>query len=108
IGEEFLRNLVKRKGQRSNCSYCGLQRRTFSIDELADLVESAIDEHYHPTPEEPTAYEYALQREGLRDFWFRDGEPVAQVIESLAEIDRRIAEDTESSSTAVISIASAW
>jgi hypothetical protein len=92
IGEEFLRNLVKRKGQRANCSYCGLQRRTFSISQLAELIESVMNEHYQRTPEEPSAYEYALQRDGLGD-WFREGEPVAEVIESLAEIDRRIAED---------------
>jgi hypothetical protein len=93
IGEEFLRDLVKKKGQRTICFYCGLQRRAFSIGEVADLVNSVINEHYQRTAEEPSDYESMLQHEGLSGMWFRDGEPVVEVIESIAQIDNQIAED---------------
>jgi hypothetical protein len=68
-------------------------RKGFSLTQLAGVVESVIDEHYQRTAEEPSAYEYALQREGLSDFWFRDGEPIANVIKTLCESEQQIAED---------------
>jgi hypothetical protein len=93
IGEEFLRNRLRREGRRFSCNYCALIRKGFSLTQLADIVQSAINEHYQPTAEEPSACEYALQREGLRDFWFRDGEPIADVIKDLCDTEQRIAED---------------
>ncbi len=93
IGEDFLRNRLKREGQRLLCSYCGLMRKGFSLTELAEVVESVIEEHYQRTAEEPSAYEYALQREGLSGLWFRDGEPIADVIKNLCETEQQIAED---------------
>lgn len=93
IGEDLLRNRLRRNGQRLPCSYCGLMRKGFSLTQLADVVESVIQEHYQRTAEEPSDYEYALQREGLSGLWFRDGEPITDVIKNLCETEQQVAED---------------
>lgn len=92
IGETFLQAKVQKEGQDDVCFYCGRKAKTFSIGKMADEIETAFEEHYCRTPTEPSGYEYAMMKEGLRD-WERGGDPVADVIGSCAEIDPQIAED---------------
>jgi hypothetical protein len=95
VAEEFLSNLIRKTGKRNRCSYCRGTRRSFSIEEMADVVEGTLDEHFHRTSTEPSSMEYTAAREGLRD-WYRHGDPVADVIGEMAQIDAELAEDIRS------------
>ena len=92
VGEKFLRARIVKIGDQGKCFYCGQEGRTFSVDEMADEIESAFDEHYYQTGTEPSALEYAMTRDSPHG-WFRDGEPVIEVVGSVAEIDEAPARD---------------
>lgn len=92
LGEPFLREQIQKDGLEGVCSYCGNEGKTIALEDLADAVETAIKEHFYRTATEPSGYEYALIKDGDRD-WYREGERVADVIASIAEIDAEVAED---------------
>lgn len=92
VGEEFLSAKIMNDGEQITCFYCGVAGKTFSIDELADEIETAIGEHFHQSPTEPSALEYSLIKESDH-IWHRDGEPLAEVIGWSAEVDEAPAED---------------
>jgi hypothetical protein len=41
--DDFLKREIRRKGSRDECSYCGKTLVTLSLEEIADLFESAIE-----------------------------------------------------------------
>ena len=92
IGDDFLSAEIARHGEPDVCDYCNNDGVVASIGELADRVETTFDSHYRRTSPEPSEFEYALMKEGIRD-WDRDGDPVIQVISEAAQIDERPAED---------------
>ncbi|MEK6320130.1 MAG: RES family NAD+ phosphorylase [Acidobacteriota bacterium] len=57
---------------------------------MADEIETAFEEHFYRTPIDPSDYDYAIMKE--RD-WYRDGDPVADVIGEAAGIMPEPAED---------------
>ena len=61
-----------------------------TIEELAKEIETAFEDHFRRTSEEPTGYEYAIAKEVG---WERAGDPVAFMIGGAAEVDEKIAED---------------
>ena len=92
IGETFLRAEIEKEGESGTCHYCGKSGVTTSIDEMADRIETAFEQHYQRTATEPSPMEYAMIEEGDYD-WCRQGEPVVYAIGSAAEIDEAPAED---------------
>lgn len=66
--------------------------KTFSMVQMADEIEVALQQHFCLTPTEPSDYEYAMMREGLGD-WEREGDEVAEVIGWCAEIEPERSED---------------
>ncbi|HBB88343.1 MAG TPA: hypothetical protein DC047_12080 [Blastocatellia bacterium] len=68
---------------------------TFSIEQLADEIEHALEEHYYRTSTEPSGYEYMRINE-FGDDWERKGYPIADVIADCAEITADSAEDIRS------------
>src|ERR1700683_1059032 len=92
VGEAFLREQIQSNGLKGVCSYCGIEGKTITVESLADAVETALEEHFSRTATEPSDYEYTLIKEGDRD-WYREGERVADVIASIAEIDAEAAKD---------------
>jgi hypothetical protein len=92
VGESFLRDKIKREGQDARCFYCEDEGKTISIEDLADHVDAAFEEHFEVTPNEPTAFEYSMTKE--TDFqWYREGQPPADAIGDAAEIGPDAAED---------------
>ncbi|MGH9765147.1 MAG: hypothetical protein ACREAC_30290, partial [Blastocatellia bacterium] len=89
VGEVFLRGLVRSIGRDSTYDYCEGAGKTFSIDQMADEVERAQDDHYRLTPLEP---EYGW----MEHDWEREGYGVADVISDCAELDDEPAEDIRS------------
>lgn len=86
VGEPFLKAEIQSQGTSAACSFCGKEGRTYSIEEMADHVQAALEEHYSKTPSEPSDYEYAAIKEGEYNRW-RQGDPVLQVIQSMADIN---------------------
>jgi hypothetical protein len=96
VGEEFLSAEIKKDGNAAKCSYCGKKRRCFSIEELADRVESAFDAHYQRTSTEPDDFEYMMQKDKESDYeWSRHGEGVVWAIAEAAEVDEAVATDVQ-------------
>jgi hypothetical protein len=46
VGEEFLQGEIMKNGLDGTCFYCGRDGKTFSIDQMADLVHDAIREFF--------------------------------------------------------------
>jgi len=72
VGEECLSDRIKRTGTAVECADCGEIDMCWTIEDLADQVETAFESHYIRTSED-------------------DGEPVLDAIESAANISREVA-----------------
>lgn len=81
IGDRYLRDEIKSEGKRRACSFCGKQRKSFRIEELAERVQGVIEENYRPHQDEYGA---------------DSGEPIAHLIANLAGVDEPIAEAVRS------------
>ena len=92
VGESFLQSEIETRGRVRVCFYCGNKGKSFSIDEMADEVEIALEEHFYLTPTEPSDFQYAMSKEGDYD-WEREGEPVVDVIGQYALVEPEPAED---------------
>ena len=96
VGEQFLRRQIASTGTLSTCSYCGERANAFSIEEMADRIERAFEQHYRRTSEEPDTYErWALSDRESNYSWERHGDPVEVAIESAAEIPEDAARDIQ-------------
>ena len=96
VGEQFLRHDIASTGARSTCSYCGGADNAFNIEEMADRIELAFDQHYRRTSEEPNTYErLALSDRESSYSWERHGDPADIAIESAAEIPEDAARDIQ-------------
>jgi hypothetical protein len=71
VDDEFLRAEIREGGHDGTCFYCGQDRRTFSIDQMADLVGTALSEFFDRTEANPPDDERG---------WHREGRPVADVL----------------------------
>jgi hypothetical protein len=67
---------------------------TFSIGQMVDEIELALNEHYYRTAAEPSGMEYAMLKEGDYD-WERKGDPITSIIEECADIELGPAEDIQ-------------
>jgi hypothetical protein len=94
VGEPFLRFEIKQDGAESICSYCGVKRKSLSLDEVADKVERVFTDHFYKTATEPSGMEYMAAKEGEKD-WERPGQPVIELIEELARIELEPAQDLQ-------------
>jgi hypothetical protein len=93
IGDEYLKEEVEHFGEQAKCSYCGMEGNTIPIEELADHVEKAFEDHYQLTSTEMTGLEWIAHKDPESSFdWERHGEPVSFVIQEAAHIDEEPAE----------------
>ena len=93
VGETYLKAEIAQLDGRAACSYCGITSTVIALGELAHWIELALDHHFQRTPLEPTGVEAALHRsKDIPYDWERPGEPVATVIEEIAEIREDLAE----------------
>jgi hypothetical protein len=96
IGEQYLKDEVQQKGQRGRCSYCSRSVQSYTIGAIADRVETAFEQHFRRTSDQPMAWQQSLlsDRESNYD-WERDGEPVIWAIANAADILEHVAEDIQ-------------
>jgi hypothetical protein len=94
VGEAFLKQRIHEEGTLAECSYCQSEGATISVEELADHVDRAFEEHFSLTDTEPDGWEYAMMRDPDIDYdWERKGEESIYAIAGAADIDEEIAED---------------
>lgn len=94
VGESYLSNDIETTGVVATCAYCGTTDKSWSVEELADSVESAFDDHYRRTSDQPNSWQQTLMSDRKSSYdWYRDGEPVRDAIENAAEISQEVAED---------------
>ena len=90
IGDEFLASEVKKQGARSQCSYCDETREALTLEDFANRVDAALQEHYVLTPNYPDEPEEFFQaNEGS---WERRGDSPEFVIASMTEVSEEIAD----------------
>lgn len=96
IGEAYLSAEIADHGEQKKCSYCGQLGHTYSVGELAERVETAFEQHYVRTSDQPDSYQYLLlsDRESTYD-WERNGEPIVNAIMNAADISEAAAEDIQ-------------
>jgi hypothetical protein len=94
--EEYLHNEIKTQGKRSKCDYCGKTRRCYSLEELAERIEQAFEDHYERTSDQPDSYEEMMLRDRESNYvWYREGEQTVDAIMNAAEIPEPAAEDLQ-------------
>jgi hypothetical protein len=94
VGESFLSNQIKNRGSERVCSYCDKTGWTYSIEEMADEIQTALRDHYYLTQSEPDLIQYHMTMdEEVNYAWEREGEPVTYVIGCAAEVSDEAAED---------------
>jgi hypothetical protein len=86
VSEPYLQSQIEELGAEAECDYCNQTGRTFTIEDMANRVEVAFQQHYERTETQPDGFEYAMQREGIRE-WEREGEETIDVIAEAAQID---------------------
>ena len=63
FGEAYLSNLTDTLGSLAKCDYCGSTEQTFSINEMADQIETAFGHQFERTYDQPTDLEWIMQKE---------------------------------------------
>ena len=96
VGEKYLGDEVRRKGRCGQCSYCGRSARSYTIEDIAERVETAFEQHFRRTSDQPTSWQQSLLSDRESDYeWERDGEPVVWAIANAAVIPEQAAQDIQ-------------
>lgn len=96
VRENFLSSEIKKKGKKGKCSYCQKQGRCYSLEEMAECIDTAFQSCYQLSDDQPTSYEAALMGDREINYeWDRPGEPVIYAIMDASEIPERAAEDIQ-------------
>jgi len=92
--EPYLAELIEKDGKTKECSYCGQTQACIPIEELADRIATAFDDHYVRTSDQPNSWQQSLLSDRESDYgWERDGQPVLDAIEEAAAIPQEAAKD---------------
>lgn len=96
VGDAYLSEEIEQNGKINQCSYCHTTAESYSIEKLAERIETAFDHHYYRTSDQPNSWQQSLlaDRESNYD-WERDGVPVVDAIEAAADIPQNAAEDVQ-------------
>ncbi len=96
IDEQYLQAEVKRNGKRRKCSFCGRITQSYTIEDMAVRIESAFDQHYRRTSDQPDFWQQLSLSDRESDCeWERDGEPVVTAIANAAIIPEEAATDIQ-------------
>lgn len=94
VKEAYLAQQIEKDGQAAECSYCGETLACITVEELADHVETAFDEHYVRTANYPDSWQERAMADRESDYeWEREGQPVLEAIEEAAAIPSEAAAD---------------
>jgi hypothetical protein len=79
VQEPYLKDIIETRGDEGGCTYCEWRGKTYSIADVADLVEKAFEQHYVHTAED--------------DYGNRGGEEVMYVVADAVGTSEEVAED---------------
>ena len=94
IGDSYLRSEVERQNEVLECSYCGKQKPTISIGDLAEKCHQVFETYFERTANGPEGMEAVAHNDpegGYR--WERAGDPAQDLIIEFAGIDDDPAHD---------------
>lgn len=88
VRETYLAREIQRTGDRMKCSFCDEIRSALTLEELADRIEKAFDDHYVRTSPNPDSMQQRMLADRESDYeWDRDGQPAGDAIQEAAGID---------------------
>ena len=94
VAEGFLSAEIQKTGTQATCSYCGERGQTWALDELAESIETAFEDHYIRTSENPDSWKERLLADKESEYiWEREGEAVLEAIEQADGIPSQAAAD---------------
>ncbi|WP_009909921.1 RES family NAD+ phosphorylase [Burkholderia thailandensis] len=94
VGEDYLSNEIEQSADEGACDYCGDTAPSLTIDDLAERIETAFEEHYIRTSDQPNWWQERMLADKESDYiWDRDGFPVLDAIADAAQIPQEAAED---------------
>jgi len=87
VGEPFLKAIIRREGKVASCAFCSRRRGPcFTLEQMADRVQTAFAEHYVRTADQPDEDESLAQRYGDYE-WTRRGMAANEAIQLAAQIE---------------------
>ncbi|MFQ6239689.1 RES family NAD+ phosphorylase [Sinorhizobium meliloti] len=96
VGEKYLSKEIGREGRHGKCSYCDETGKCYRLGELSERIETAFEQHYTRTSDQPDSWEYSLLTDREMDYeWYRHGEPVVHAIMNAADIPEEAAGDAQ-------------
>lgn len=96
VGEAYLNAEIRRDGKRRKCSYCDRAAKSYLIVELAERIETAFEQHYARTSDQPTSWQQTMLSDRESDYeWDRDGEQTVYAIMNSADMPEVAAEDIQ-------------
>ncbi|MBX3630757.1 MAG: RES family NAD+ phosphorylase [Nitrosomonas sp.] len=96
VGESYLSAEIKSEGKKRKCSYCGQIAKSYLIEDIAERIDIAFEQHYVQTANEPSAWQYSRMSDKESDYdWDRDGESVQYAIMNSADIPEDAANDIQ-------------
>ncbi|WP_415287909.1 RES domain-containing protein [Brevundimonas sp. S1H14] len=96
VGEAYLSEAIASVGETRTCAYCDTSGPTLLIEEVADHVERAFEEHFVRTADSADGWQITLLNDRESEYvWEREGEPTAQVIMNAADIPEEAADDIQ-------------
>ncbi|WP_439845394.1 RES family NAD+ phosphorylase [Aeromonas veronii] len=94
VGEEYLSCEIEKSGVKKQCSYCGEVKQAWTIEELSNAIEVAFEHHFIRTSDQPNSWQELMLADRESEYnWYRDGEPVRDVIVNTANISEDAAND---------------
>ena len=96
VEEKYLSAQITNDGKNGTCSYCGKKTKCFSLEQFADKIQVAFEQHYDRTSTEPEPWEYAILADKEEHYeWDRKGDNIIYVFQEAAGIDEEIASDVQ-------------
>ena len=92
--ESYLAQMIKDDVKTRECSYCRQTQPCITVEELANLIETAFEDHYGRTSDQPEPWQQSLRSDRESKYeWYREGQKVQYAIEEGSEIPTEAAED---------------
>lgn len=96
VEEPYLSEQILSHGEPAKCDYCGNESECYSLEDLSVEIETAFEQHYRRTPDQPTGYQYSMLSDKELDYdWERDGEQTTDAIMNAAIISEYAAKDIQ-------------
>ncbi|CAH0445257.1 hypothetical protein [Ralstonia pseudosolanacearum] len=68
VGETYLSTEIKQSAEEGACAYCGETAPSLTIDDLAERIETAFEEHYIRTSDQPNSWQERILADKESDY----------------------------------------